>query len=432
MSDKQRTAKLEIDGNAYELPIFSPTAGPDVVDIRKLYGTAGVFTYDPGFTSTASCDSTITFIDGNKGELLHRGYPIDQLAGKSHFLEVCYLLLYGELPTAAQLEDFENRVTHHTMIHEQMHNFYRGFRRDAHPMATMVGVVGAMSAFYADSADVNDEWQREVASIRMIAKMPTIAAMAYKYSVGQPFVYPRNDLDYASNFLHMCFSVPAEDYVVDPILSRAMDRIFTLHADHEQNASTSTVRLASSSGANPFACIAAGVACLWGPAHGGANQACLEMLREIGTPERIPEFIERAKDKNDPFRLMGFGHRVYKNFDPRAKVMKQSADEVLGLLGVEDNPTLQVAKELERIALEDSYFVDKKLYPNVDFYSGIILDAMGFPTSMFTPIFALARTVGWISQWKEMIADPQLKIGRPRQLYVGHTYRDYVDVEKRG
>jgi citrate synthase len=317
----------------------------------------------------------------------------------------------------------------HTMLHEQMQYFFRGFRRDAHPMATMVGVVGAMSAFYHDSTDINDPWQREVASIRLIAKMPTIAAWAYKYSIGQPFVYPRNDLDYASNFLRMCFAVPAEEYVVNPILARAMDRIFTLHADHEQNASTSTVRLASSSGANPFACIAAGIACLWGPAHGGANQACLEMLREIGTPNRIPEFIERAKDKNDPFRLMGFGHRVYKNFDPRAKVMKQSADEVLDLLGIENNPTLQVAKELERIALEDPYFVEKKLYPNVDFYSGIILDAMGFPTSMFTPIFALARTVGWISQWKEMIADPQLKIGRPRQLYVGETMRDYVDVD---
>ncbi len=435
MPDTQKepkSATLSFGDTSIELPILSPTAGPDVVDIRKLYAQGDVFTYDPGFTSTASCDSSITFIDGDKGELLHRGYPIDQLAEKSHFLEVCYLLLYGDLPTAEQLEDFEKRVTMHTMLHEQMQNFFRGFRRDAHPMATMVGVVGAMSAFYHDSTDINDPWQREVASIRLIAKMPTIAAWAYKYSIGQPFVYPRNDLDYAANFIHMCFAVPAEEHVVNPILARAMDRIFTLHADHEQNASTSTVRLASSSGANPFACIAAGVACLWGPAHGGANQACLEMLREIGTPERIPEFIERAKDKNDPFRLMGFGHRVYKNFDPRAKVMKQSADEVLGLLGVEDNPTLQVAKELERIALEDSYFVDKKLYPNVDFYSGIILDAMGFPTSMFTPIFALARTVGWISQWKEMIADPQLKIGRPRQLYVGHTYRDYVDVEKRG
>ena len=426
-----KTAKLTYGDTELELPIYSPSAGPDVIDIRKLYAMGDVFTYDPGFTSTASCDSTITYIDGDKGELLHRGYPIDQLAEKSHYLEVCYLLLYGELPTAEQLEDFENRVTTHTMLHEQMQNFFRGFRRDAHPMAIMVGVVGAMSAFYPDSTDIHDPWQREVASIRLIAKMPTIAAWAYKYSIGQPFVYPRNDLDYSANFLRMCFAVPAEDYEVNPILSRAMDRIFTLHADHEQNASTSTVRLASSSGANPFACIAAGIACLWGPAHGGANQACLEMLREIGTPDRIPEFVERAKDKSDPFRLMGFGHRVYKNFDPRARVMKQSADEVLELLGIENNPTLQVAKELERVALEDPYFKEKKLYPNVDFYSGIILDAMGFPTSMFTPIFALARTVGWISQWKEMIADPQLKIGRPRQLYVGSTLRDYVNVEDR-
>ncbi|SEK34515.1 citrate synthase [Roseovarius nanhaiticus] len=431
MADDKKTATLRIDGKEYEFPVHSPTAGPDVIDIRKLYGQAGVFTYDPGFTSTASCDSTITFIDGEKGELLHRGYPIDQLAEKSHYLEVCYLLLYGELPSAAQLEDFEHRVTNHTMLHEQMQFLFRGFRRDAPPMAIMVGVVGALSAFYHDSTDINDPWQREVASVRMIAKMPTIAAMAYKYTIGQPFVYPRNDIDYASNFLRMCFAVPSEDYEVNPILSRAMDRIFTLHADHEQNASTSTVRLASSSGANPFACIAAGIACLWGPAHGGANQACLEMLREIGTVDRIPEYIARAKDKNDPFRLMGFGHRVYKNFDPRAKVMKQSADEVLDLMGIEDNPTLQVAKELEKQALADPYFADKKLFPNVDFYSGIILEAMGFPTSMFTAIFAVSRTVGWISQWKEMIADPQLKIGRPRQLYAGSALRDYVDIENR-
>ena len=431
MTEAKKPAILTIGDKSYELPILTPTAGPDVLDIRKLYGQAGVFTYDPGFTSTASCDSTITFIDGDKGELLHRGYPIDQLAEKSHYLEVCYLLLYGELPSAQQLEEFEVTITRHTMIHEQMHNFFRGFRRDAHPMATMVGVVGAMSAFYHDSTDVNDPHQREIASHRLLAKMPTIAAMAYKYSIGQPFVYPRNDLDYAANFLHMCFSVPAEDYHVDPILSRAMDRIFILHADHEQNASTSTVRLASSSGANPFACVAAGIACLWGPAHGGANQACLEMLKEIGTPDRIPEYINRAKDKNDPFRLMGFGHRVYKNFDPRATVMKQSADEVLDLLGIENNPLLQVAKELERIALEDEYFAEKKLFPNVDFYSGIILEAMGFNTSMFTPIFALSRTVGWVSQWKEMIADPQNKIGRPRQLYLGETTRNYVDIENR-
>eukprot|EP01013_Petalomonas_cantuscygni_P034620 TRINITY_DN6244_c0_g2_i1.p1 TRINITY_DN6244_c0_g2~~TRINITY_DN6244_c0_g2_i1.p1 ORF type:complete len:432 (-),score=120.33 TRINITY_DN6244_c0_g2_i1:116-1411(-) len=431
MADNQKTAKLIIGEDEYELPIHSPTTGPDVLDIRKLYGQAGVFTYDPGFTSTASCDSTITFIDGEEGELLHRGYPIDQLAEKSHYLEVCYLLLYGELPSAAELEDFETRVTKHTMIHEQMNYLFRGFRRDAHPMAVMVGVVGAMSAFYHDSTDISDPWQREVASIRLIAKMPTIAAWAYKYTVGQPFVYPRNDLDYASNFLHMCFSVPCEEYHVNPILSRAMDRIFTLHADHEQNASTSTVRLASSSGANPFACIAAGIACLWGPAHGGANQAALETLKEIGSVERIPEFIARAKDKDDPFRLMGFGHRVYKNFDPRAKVMKQSADEVLDLLGVENNPILGVAKELEKAALADSYFTDRKLFPNVDFYSGIILEAMGFPTSMFTPIFALSRTIGWVSQWKEQLADPQMKIGRPRQLYLGENARDYVDIENR-
>ena len=431
MTESKKTATLTIGDTTYDLPIFSPSAGPDVIDIRKLYGSADVFTYDPGFTSTASCDSTITFIDGEKGVLLHRGYPIEQLAASSHFLEVCYLLLYGELPVAATLEEFESTITRHTMLHEQMVNFFRGFRRDAHPMAIMVGVLGAMSAFYHDSTDIADERQREIASHRLIAKMPTIAAWAYKYSIGQPFVYPRNDLDYASNFLRMCFSVPAEEYLVNPILARAMDRIFTLHADHEQNASTSTVRLASSSGANPFACIAAGIACLWGPAHGGANQACLEMLKEIGTPDRIPEFIARAKDKNDPFRLMGFGHRVYKNFDPRATVMKQSADEVLDLLGVENKPVLQVAKELERQALADPYFAEKKLFPNVDFYSGIILEAMGFPTSMFTPIFAVSRTVGWVSQWKEMIADPQNKIGRPRQLYLGETLRDYVDIENR-
>ena len=429
--DREKIAKLTLNGTTYDLSVMSPTAGPDVIDIRKLYGQANVFTYDPGFTSTAACDSTITFIDGEAGVLLHRGYPIDQLASQSHYLEVCFLLLNGYLPNAAELEEFESLVTNHTMLHEQMVNFFRGFRRDAHPMAIMTGVVGAMSAFYHDSTDITDQHQREVASIRLIAEMPTIAAMAYKYTVGQPFVYPRNELDYASNFLRMCFAVPAEDYEVNPILSRAMDRIFTLHADHEQNASTSTVRLASSSGANPFACIAAGIACLWGPAHGGANQACLEMLNEIGTVDRIPEFIARAKDKDDPFRLMGFGHRVYKNIDPRATVLKESADEVLELLGVENNPILQVAKELEKAALADPYFVEKKLFPNVDFYSGIILEAMGFPTSMFTPIFALSRTVGWISQWKEMISDPTMKIGRPRQLYCGETTRDYVDIEKR-
>lgn len=431
MAEQTKTATLSLDGKSYDLPVYKPTLGPQVVDIRKLYDQADVFTFDPGFTSTAACESAITFIDGDKGELLHRGYPIEQLAAESSYLEVCYLLLYGELPNAAQLADFEGRVTRHTMLHEQIHMFFRGFRRDSHPMATMVGVVGAMSAFYHDSLDINDPWQREVAAIRMVAKLPTIVAMAYKYSVGQPFVYPKNSLSYAGNFLHMCFSVPAEDYVVNPVLARAMDRIMMLHADHEQNASTSTVRLAGSSGANPFACIAAGIACLWGPAHGGANQACLEMLREIGTVDRIPEYIAKAKDKNSGFRLMGFGHRVYKNFDPRATVMKESADEVLELLGIHNNPTLQVAKELERIALSDDYFISKKLYPNVDFYSGIILDAMGFPTSMFTPIFAISRTVGWISQWKEMIAEKNQKIGRPRQLYVGSPKRDYVDVKHR-
>ncbi|MFQ3355203.1 MAG: citrate synthase [Paracoccaceae bacterium] len=426
-----KMAKLILENSEIEMPIYSPSMGPDVIDISKLYTQAGVFTYDPGFTSTAACDSSITFIDGEKGELLHRGYPIEQLAEQSHYLEVCYLLLYGVLPTVLELDNFENLVTRHTMLHEQMMHFFRGFRRDAHPMAVMTGVVGAMSAFYHDSLEVNDPFQRQVASIRLIAKMPTIAAMAFKYNTGQPFMYPRNDLDYASNFLQMCFAVPAEDYQVNPILSRAMDRIFTLHADHEQNASTSTVRLASSSGANPFACIAAGIACLWGPAHGGANQACLEMLKEIGSVERIPEFIARAKDKNDPFRLMGFGHRVYKNFDPRAQILKKSADEVLDLLGVQGNPALQVARELEKVALADPYFQEKKLFPNVDFYSGIILEAIGFPMSMFTPIFAVARTVGWVSQWKEMVGDPKLKIGRPRQLYIGEKKRAYLNIKDR-
>ncbi len=424
-------AKLTLGDRSIDLPVMKPTLGPDVLDIRKLYAQADVFTYDPGFTSTAACESDITFIDGDAGELLYRGYPIEQLAEKSTHLEVCYLLLYGELPSLAQLADFNDRVTKHTMVHEQMHYFFRGFRRDSHPMATMVGVVGAMSAFYHDSTDINDPWQREVAAIRLIAKLPTIAAMAYKYSIGQPFVYPRNSLDYASNFLNMCFSVPAEEYQVNPVIAKALDRIMMLHADHEQNASTSTVRLAGSSGANPFACIAAGIACLWGPAHGGANQAALEQLRQIGSVDRIPEFIKLAKDKTSGVRLMGFGHRVYKNFDPRAKVMKESADGVLDLLGVDNNPLLQVAKELERIALQDEYFIEKKLYPNVDFYSGIILEAIGFPTSMFTPIFALSRTVGWIAQWKEMIADPTQKIGRPRQLYTGPAKRDYVDVRQR-
>ena len=431
MAEQIKTATLNLDGKTYDLPVYAPTLGPNVLDIGKLYAQADVFTFDPGFTSTAACESAITYIDGDKGELLHRGYPIEQIAKESHYLELCYLLLYGELPSAAQQSDFEARITRHTMVHEQMHNFFRGFRRDSHPMATMVGVVGAMSAFYHDSLDINDPWQREVAAIRMVAKLPTIAAMAYKYSVGQPFVYPKNALSYAGNFLHMCFAVPAEEYVVNPVLEKAMDRIMMLHADHEQNASTSTVRLAGSSGANPFAGIAAGIACLWGPAHGGANQACLEMLKEIGTVDRIPEYVAKAKDKNSGFRLMGFGHRVYKNFDPRAKVMKESADEVLSLLGVDNNPLLQVAKELERIALSDEYFISKKLYPNVDFYSGIILEAMGFPTSMFTPIFAISRTVGWISQWKEMIGEKNQKIGRPRQLYVGSAKRDYVDLRHR-
>jgi len=429
MSDP--VAKLVIGDKTYEFPVLSGSIGPDVIDIRTLYTKTGMFTYDPGFTSTAACDSTITYIDGDKGELMYRGYPIEQLADKSSYLEVCYLLLYGELPTKAQLDDFTMRVTRHTMVHEQMHFFFRGFRRDAHPMAVVVGVVGAMAAFYHDSIDINDPMQREIASIRMIAKIPTIVAMAYKYSVGQPFVYPRNDLDYASNFLRMCFSVPAEEYVVNPVIARAMDLIFTLHADHEQNASTSTVRLAGSSDANPFACIAAGVACLWGPAHGGANEAALNMLKEIGTPDKIPDFIARVKDKSSGIRLMGFGHRVYKNYDPRAKVMQATCKEVLDLLGVHNNPLLQVAQKLEQIALTDDYFISRKLYPNVDFYSGIILEAIGFPTSMFTAIFALSRTVGWIAQWKEMIADPQKKIGRPRQLYHGSPERDYIPLSSR-
>ena len=428
---KDQGAKLTIGTDTYELPIYSGKLGPDVIDVRKLYGDTGMFTYDPGFTSTASCESSITFIDGDKGVLLYRGYPIDQLAENGDFMETSYLLLYGELPTAQQMAEFRNKITYHTMVHEQLNNFFRGFRRDAHPMAIMVGVVGALSAFYHDSTDINDPHQRLVASHRMIAKMPTIAAMAYKYSVGQPFVYPRNDLGYSDNFLRMCFAVPAEEYKVNPILSRAMDRIFILHADHEQNASTSTVRLAGSSGANPFACIAAGIACLWGPAHGGANEAALEMLAEIGSVDRIPEYIARAKDKDDPFRLMGFGHRVYKNYDPRAKVMQKTCHEVLGELGIKDDPLLDVAMELEKIALSDEYFVEKKLYPNIDFYSGITLKALGFPTTMFTVLFALARTVGWIAQWEEMIMDPSQRIGRPRQLYTGHTQRDYTPVDGR-
>ena len=401
------------------------------MDISSFYAKTGHFTYDPGFTSTGSCESKITYIDGDKGVLLYRGYPIEQLTLEGDYLETCYLLLYGELPTHAQKEQFDRHITRHTMIHEQMTRFFQGYRRDAHPMAVMVGTVGALSAFYHDSIDISDPHQRMIASLRMIAKMPTIAAMAYKYSIGQPFIFPKNDLDYSANFLHMCFAVPAEEYKVDPVLARAMDRIFTLHADHEQNASTSTVRLAGSSGANPFACIAAGIACLWGPAHGGANEAALNMLSEIGSVDRIPEYIARAKDKNDPFRLMGFGHRVYKNYDPRAKIMQQTCHEVLSTLGIKDDPLLDVAVELERIALSDDYFIEKKLYPNIDFYSGITLKAMGFPTSMFTVLFAVARTVGWISQWKEMVEDPSQKIGRPRQLYIGAPQRDYVPIEQR-
>jgi citrate synthase len=418
-------------GQSWELPIMQGTEGPSVVDVRRFYADTGLFTYDPGFTSTGSCESKITFIDGEKGVLLHRGYPIEQLAEHSDFMEVCYLLLHGELPNQQQKSEFVKAITYHTMLHEQMLYFYRGFRRDSHPMAIMVGVVGALSAFYHDSTDINDPNQRMIASHRMIAKMPTIAAMAYKYSMGQPFVYPRNDLNYSENFLYMTFAVPAEEYVVSPVLARAMDRIFMLHADHEQNASTSTVRISGSSGANPFACIAAGIASLWGPAHGGANEAVLKMLQEIGSKDRIPEFIKRAKDKNDPFRLMGFGHRVYKNYDPRATVLRKSAHEVLGELGITKEPLLELALELERIALEDDYFVDKKLFPNVDFYSGIILKAMNFPTSMFTVLFALARTVGWVAQWTEMIEDPSQRISRPRQLYTGYGRREFVPIDQR-
>jgi citrate synthase len=431
MGESEKIAKLGAGDKAVDLPVLEGTVGPKVIDIRKLYGATDMFTYDPGFTSTASCESKITYIDGDKGVLLYRGYPIEELARQSDFEEVCYLLLHGELPNKAQREKFVRGITYHTMVHEQLREFFRGFRRDAHPMAVMCGVVGALSAFYHDSTDINDPHQRMVATHRLVAKMPTIAAMAYKYSAGQPFVYPRNDLNYAENFLHMMFAVPAEPYTVDPILSRAMDRIFTLHADHEQNASTSTVRLAGSSGANPFACIAAGIACLWGPAHGGANEAVLTMLQEIGSKDRVAEFVKKAKNKDDHFRLMGFGHRVYKNYDPRAKIMQETCHEVLGALGKENDPLLELAVELERIALEDDYFVEKKLYPNVDFYSGIILRAMGFPTSMFTVLFAVARTVGWVAQWNEMIEDPMQKIGRPRQLYTGPVQRSYVPMEQR-
>ncbi len=425
-----QTVKFTTPGGDFNYPLLPGSVGPDVIDIRKLYAQTGEFTYDPGFTSTAACQSAITYIDGDQGILLHRGYPIDQLAEQSSFMEVAFLLLHGDLPKKKELDEFTYTISRHTMVHEQLANFFRGFRRDAHPMAIMCGVVGALSSFYHDSTDITDPTQRLIASHRLIAKMPTLAAMAYKYSIGQPFLYPQNDLSYTGNFLKMTFGVPAEPYEVNPVVENALDKIFILHADHEQNASTSTVRLAGSSGANPFACIAAGIACLWGPAHGGANEAALNMLREIGDVKKIPEYIARAKDKNDPFRLMGFGHRVYKNFDPRAKVMKATADAVLKELGKTD-PVLKVAKELEHIALNDSYFIDKKLYPNVDFYSGVILNAIGFPTEMFTALFALARTVGWVAQWNEMISDPEQKIGRPRQLYVGATQRDYMPVGKR-
>ncbi len=420
------------NGRRYELPILKGTTGPDVIDVRKLYQDTGYFTFDPGYTSTGSCESAITYIDGDQGVLLYRGYPIEKLAEHSDFMEVCYLLLYGDLPNADQKRKFEHDITYHTMVHEQMHNFIEGFRRDSHPMAVMVGMVGALSAFYHDSTDITNPRHRMVASYRMIAKMPTLAAWAYKYSIGQPFIYPRNDLRYSENFLHMMFATPCEPFKVNPVLAKAMDRILILHADHEQNASTSTVRLAGSSGANPFACIAAGIASLWGPAHGGANEAVLRMLEEIGDKARVPEYIKRAKDKDDPFRLMGFGHRVYHNYDPRARIIRQSCYEVLDELGLRDEPLLELAMELERIALEDDYFLSKKLYPNVDFYSGIIFRAMGIPVSLFTVLFAVARTVGWVAQWNEMIEDPTQKIGRPRQLYTGPTRREFKQLAQRG
>src|SRR5438445_3163833 len=418
-------------GKSIDLPVMEGSIGPKVIDVSKLYAQTGYFTYDPGFMANAACRSSITYIDGDEGVQLYRGYPIEELAAKSDFMEVSYLILFGGLPTAEQKAQFVHDITHHTMVHEQISSFFHGFRRDSHPMAIMCGVVGALSAFYHDSTDINDPRQREIASHRLIAKMPTIAAMTFKYSMGQPFLYPRNDLDYTETFLRMSFSVPAEDYKINPVLAKALDTIFILHADHEQNASTSTVRSAGSTGANPFACVAAGIACLWGPAHGGANEAALKMLGEIGSVERIPEYVKRAKDKNDSFRLMGFGHRVYKNYDPRAKIMQKTCHEVLAELGIKDDPLLDVALELERVALHDEYFIEKKLYPNIDFYSGITLKAMGFPTTMFTVLFAVARTVGWISQWKEMIEDPDQKIGRPRQLYTGATQRDYVPISRR-
>ena len=432
MSDKSsENAKLKLDNNEINYNIAEGTIGPDVIDISKLYSDTGKFTYDPGFTSTASCKSSITYIDGEEGILLYRGYPIEQLAEKGNYLETCYLLLNGELPNKKEFEEFDSIITNHTMVHEQLNRFFGGFRPDAHPMAIMCGVVGALSAFYHDSTDVNDPEQRKIACFRLIAKMPTLAAMAYKHSLGQPAIYPKNDLSYASNFLNMCFGVPTEDKGVNETMSRAMDKILILHADHEQNASTSTVRLAGSSGANPFACIASGIACLWGAAHGGANEACLRMLDEIGSVENIPNFINKAKDKNDPFRLMGFGHRVYKNYDPRAKVMQKTCHELLDHLGLKNDPKLAIAMELEKIALEDDYFIEKKLYPNVDFYSGIVMKAMGFPMEMFTVLFAVGRTVGWVSQWDEMIEDKRQRIGRPRQLYIGNPGRDYQDINNR-
>ncbi|HEX9435146.1 MAG TPA: citrate synthase [Burkholderiales bacterium] len=430
MADKTATLKLP-DGKSLEFPVLSGSVGPEVVDIRTLYGKSGMFTYDPGFMSTASCTSAITYIDGDAGILLYRGYPIEQLAQHCDFLEVCYLLLNGELPNRKQKDEFVNIVTHHTMVHEQLARLYQGFRRDAHPMAVMVGVVGALSAFYHDALDINNPQHRVISAFRLIAKMPTIVGMSYKYSIGQPFMYPKNDLSYTGNFMRMMFAVPAEDYKPNDVLVRAMDRIFILHADHEQNASTSTVRLSGSSGANPYACIAAGIACLWGPAHGGANEACLQMLEEIGDVSKIPEFIKKVKDKNSHVRLMGFGHRVYKNFDPRAKLMRETCHEVLNELGLHNDRLFKLALELERIALEDDYFLSRKLYPNVDFYSGIVQRALGIPVAMFTCIFSLARTVGWIAQWQEMISDPEYKIGRPRQLYKGPTKRDVKPIDKR-
>lgn len=431
ISDTKATLSFSDGSPSVDMPIYKGTIGPDVIDIRKLYGQTGKFTYDPGFMSTAACQSAITYIDGDKGELLYRGYPIEQLAVNCDFLETCFLLLNGELPNAEQKEKFTETVTKHTMVHEQMNFFFRGFRRDAHPMSVLVGTVGALASFYHDSLDINDPEQREISAIRLIAKLPTLVAMAYKYSIGQPFMYPRNDLSYSANFMHMMFANPCEEYKVNDVLVRALDRILILHADHEQNASTSTVRLAGSSGANPFACIAAGIACLWGPAHGGANEAALNMLKEIGSVENIPAFIEKVKDKNSGVKLMGFGHRVYKNFDPRAKLMRETCHEVLNELGLQDDPLFKLAMELEKIALNDEYFVSRKLYPNVDFYSGIVQSALGIPVSLFTGIFAMARTIGWIAQWNEMIADPEQKIGRPRQLFVGSTVRDVPTIDKR-